>query len=230
MKTWDKDTGWWPVICAGVASSTEGSDSDATVLFATSEHAVMSLLFMRASSPQSTLRALYVTDVFFFFFFGIFLFVCLSGKGMGIKIARGNTESLYWYPMDETKQGTSALKSSRKKCSSTLVHTPHKPKRGFAFPWVWVLTDRSFWPEGGDGLTLDDPLSCSKWPRQLLINSSIPQSQFLKLCCKVKELTRWPFKYLTEQGYYKSQVWWRWGKNTLGPGRIFQLFVNSRDF
>ena len=33
MKTWDKDTGWWPLICAGVVSSTEGSDSDRHSVF-----------------------------------------------------------------------------------------------------------------------------------------------------------------------------------------------------
>ena len=115
---------------------------------------------------------------FFFFFFLVFsyLSVCL-GKEWRLR----EQEAISFVCNQETllvpygwDQGTSALKSSRKKCSSKLVHISHKPKRGFAFPWVCVLADRSFWPEGGDRLTLEDPLSCSKWPRQLLINSSIP--------------------------------------------------------
>lgn len=77
--------------CVGVVPSAGGSDSDHHGIFCNTEHAVMFLLFTRPSSLQSTLRALYVMDVLFFsFFFGIFLFVCLSGKGVEIKRARGN--------------------------------------------------------------------------------------------------------------------------------------------
>ena len=92
MKTWDKDTGWWPLTCVGVVPSTGGSDSDRHSIFCNTEHAVVFLLFTRPSILQSTLRALYVMDVlfFFFFFFGIFLFVCLSRKGVEINRARGN--------------------------------------------------------------------------------------------------------------------------------------------
>lgn len=89
MKTGDEDTGWWPLICVRVVSSTGGSDSDLHNTVCNTEHAVIYLLFARPSSLQSILRALYVMDVPFFFF-GIFLFVFLSGKGPGIKRARGN--------------------------------------------------------------------------------------------------------------------------------------------
>ena len=179
MKTWDKDTGWWPLTCVGVVPSTGGSDSDHHSIFCNTEHAVVFLLFTRPSILQSTLRALYVMDVLFFFFFFLvfsYLSVCLGKEWRlteqeAISFVCNQETLLVPYGWD---QGTSALKSSRKKCSSKLVHISHKPKRGFAFPWVWVLADRSFWPEGGDRLTLEDPLSCSKWPRQLLINSSIP--------------------------------------------------------
>lgn len=85
MKTGDEDTGWWPLICVRVVSSTGGSDSDLHNTVCNTEHAVIYLLFARPSSLQSILRALYVMDVpFFFFLVFSYLSFCL-GKDQGLR-------------------------------------------------------------------------------------------------------------------------------------------------
>lgn len=87
MKTWDKDTGWWPLICVGVVSSTEGSDSDRHSIFCNFWTCCDVSSLHEALQPTVYSESLVCNGCLFF---GIFLFVCLSGKGVGIKIARGN--------------------------------------------------------------------------------------------------------------------------------------------
>ena len=124
--------------------------------------------------------------------------------------------------MDENKGGTTALKSSRKKCSRKVVHKFHS-RRGFAFPWVWVLAARHFWSEEGGGKTWGNPLPCPKWPRQLPINFFITWPQFPIL------QSEWTDQRIP-QVYHKSKVWWREGRNNLGRGGIFQALGQTQKF
>lgn len=92
------------------------------------------------------------------------VFSCLSDFSFleweVIKRARGNFSCLQQRVFTGTQRtrpngGTFALKSSRKKCSSKLVHKFHKPRRGFAFfpEYDCVRTDHSdqkkemVWPQ-----------------------------------------------------------------------------------
>ena len=87
MKTGDEDTGWWPLICVRVVSSTGGSDSDLHSIVCTCSD-ISSLC--KALQPTVHSESLVCNGCPFFFFFFWYFLICLSGKGAGIKRARGN--------------------------------------------------------------------------------------------------------------------------------------------
>lgn len=82
MKTGDEDTGWWPLICVRVVSSTGGSDSDLHSIVCTCRD-ISSLC--KALQPTVHSESLVCNGCpFFFFLVFSYLSVCL-GKEQGLR-------------------------------------------------------------------------------------------------------------------------------------------------